>query len=356
MAVTLSEDATKEAIASIRRYCGEHLEVEIGDLQAARCWTTSSRSSRRRCTTPPLPTRRPTSPTGSRISKAPATSASSPTGRSPRPCAASDRSGPPDHAGRDSRGARAHRRHDRPHAAGAAGTGSGLPGHPAQARESATDQRLQAARRRQRGGHAARRRAQPRRVDDQRGNAGQGVAYAARKAGVPCTVVAIETAPASQARADEGARRELVPVSYDGRVEGARGAGVSRSGRHLRAPVRRSQLHRRPRDDGAGDPRRRAGHGRGDRRHRRRRAHRRRRQRHQGAQARHQVWGAEPETAAPAALSFAMGSPAGVQGLEAVVCGRRRRAERVPADVGTDAAVVDGCIVVTLDETGAPCG
>ena len=27
------------------------------------------------------------------------------------------------------------------------------------------------------------------------GNAGQGVAYAARKAGVPCTVVAIETAP-----------------------------------------------------------------------------------------------------------------------------------------------------------------
>src|ERR1051325_11232572 len=30
------------------------------------------------------------------------------------------------------------------------------------------------------------------------GNAGQGVAYAARQAGVPCTVVAIETAPASK--------------------------------------------------------------------------------------------------------------------------------------------------------------
>ena len=29
------------------------------------------------------------------------------------------------------------------------------------------------------------------------GNAGQGVAYSARKAGVPCTVVVIETAPAS---------------------------------------------------------------------------------------------------------------------------------------------------------------
>ena len=32
------------------------------------------------------------------------------------------------------------------------------------------------------------------------GNAGQGVAYAARKAGVRCTVVAIETAPASVTR------------------------------------------------------------------------------------------------------------------------------------------------------------
>src|SRR3981189_2361505 len=30
------------------------------------------------------------------------------------------------------------------------------------------------------------------------GNAGQGVAYAARQAGIPCTVVAIETAPTSK--------------------------------------------------------------------------------------------------------------------------------------------------------------
>ena len=34
MAIRLSDDATKEAVASIRRYCSEHLEVEIGDLQA----------------------------------------------------------------------------------------------------------------------------------------------------------------------------------------------------------------------------------------------------------------------------------------------------------------------------------
>src|SRR6476660_2703796 len=45
------------------------------------------------------------------------------------------------------------------------------------------------------------------------GNAGQGVAYAARKAGVPCTVVAIKTAP--QAKIDRmralGAKLNTVP-------------------------------------------------------------------------------------------------------------------------------------------------
>jgi threonine dehydratase len=45
------------------------------------------------------------------------------------------------------------------------------------------------------------------------GNAGQGVAYAARRAGVPCTVVAIETAPASKLERMKalGARLVLVP-------------------------------------------------------------------------------------------------------------------------------------------------
>lgn len=35
MAVTLSEDARTEGLASIRRYCAMNLEVEVGDLQAA---------------------------------------------------------------------------------------------------------------------------------------------------------------------------------------------------------------------------------------------------------------------------------------------------------------------------------
>lgn len=46
------------------------------------------------------------------------------------------------------------------------------------------------------------------------GNAGQGVAYAARKAGVPCTVVAIETAPASKIERMKALGATLVPVPY----------------------------------------------------------------------------------------------------------------------------------------------
>ncbi len=47
------------------------------------------------------------------------------------------------------------------------------------------------------------------------GNAGQGVAYAARKAGVPCTVVAIETAPTAKLERMRalGARLVLVPYA-----------------------------------------------------------------------------------------------------------------------------------------------
>jgi threonine dehydratase len=47
------------------------------------------------------------------------------------------------------------------------------------------------------------------------GNAGQGVAYAARSAGVPCTVVAIETAPAAKLERMKALGAKLVLVSYD---------------------------------------------------------------------------------------------------------------------------------------------
>jgi len=47
------------------------------------------------------------------------------------------------------------------------------------------------------------------------GNAGQGVAYAARQAGVPCTVVAIETAPKAKLERMRALGAKLVLVSYD---------------------------------------------------------------------------------------------------------------------------------------------
>jgi threonine dehydratase len=47
------------------------------------------------------------------------------------------------------------------------------------------------------------------------GNAGQGVAYAARQFGVPCTVVAIETAPESKLDRMRALGAKLILVSYD---------------------------------------------------------------------------------------------------------------------------------------------
>src|SRR5438876_9568885 len=47
------------------------------------------------------------------------------------------------------------------------------------------------------------------------GNAGQGVAYAARQAGVPCSVVVIETAPESKIERMRALGAKLFPVPYE---------------------------------------------------------------------------------------------------------------------------------------------
>jgi threonine dehydratase len=47
------------------------------------------------------------------------------------------------------------------------------------------------------------------------GNAGQGVAYAARQFGIPCSVVAIETAPRTKLDRMRALGATIVPVSYD---------------------------------------------------------------------------------------------------------------------------------------------
>src|SRR6202790_3542289 len=47
------------------------------------------------------------------------------------------------------------------------------------------------------------------------GNAGQGVAYAAREAGIPCTVVVLETAPTAKLERMRAFGAKLMPVSHD---------------------------------------------------------------------------------------------------------------------------------------------
>jgi threonine dehydratase len=47
------------------------------------------------------------------------------------------------------------------------------------------------------------------------GNAGQGVAYAARQAGVPCVVVVVETAPVAKMERMKALGARLVPVPYE---------------------------------------------------------------------------------------------------------------------------------------------
>lgn len=47
------------------------------------------------------------------------------------------------------------------------------------------------------------------------GNAGQGVAFAARSAGIPCSVVAIETAPQTKLDRMRALGANIVPVSYE---------------------------------------------------------------------------------------------------------------------------------------------
>jgi threonine dehydratase len=59
------------------------------------------------------------------------------------------------------------------------------------------------------------RRAGPRGLDDQRRQCGQGVAFAARKAGIPCSVVAIETAPQTKLERMRALGATIVPVSYE---------------------------------------------------------------------------------------------------------------------------------------------
>jgi threonine dehydratase len=182
------------------------------------------------------------------------------------------------------------------------------------------------------------------------GNAGQGVAYAARAAGVPCTVVAIETAPAAKLERMRalGATLVLVPYavawqalddrSYPGvsgtfihpfddqnfitghatmgleiledapdtvAIIGAIGGGGLITGVASAVKALRPEI---------------------------------------------KAWGAEPETAAPAALSFAKGSAQEFPDWKATFVDGAGGKSMFPRMWQRMQPVVDGFIVVSLDE------
>jgi threonine dehydratase len=182
------------------------------------------------------------------------------------------------------------------------------------------------------------------------GNAGQGVAYAARAAGVPCTVVAIETAPAAKLERMRALGATLVLVPYavawqaldDRSYPGVSGtfihpfddqnfiAGHATMGLEILedAPdtvaiiaaigggglitgVASAVKALRPEI---------------------------------------KVWGAEPETAAPAALSFAKGSAQEFPAWTATFVDGAGGKSVFPRMWQRMQPVVDGYIVVTLDE------
>ena len=188
------------------------------------------------------------------------------------------------------------------------------------------------------------------------GNAGQGVAYAARKAGVPCTVVAIETAPVSKLERMKSLGAELILVSYDiawkaleeRSFPGAEGTFIHPFDDHNfiagHATMGLEILEDAP--DmvaviaGIGGGGLITGVGSAIK----------------ALKPDIQVWGAEPETAAPAALSFAMGSPQVFQDwTDSFVDGAGGKSV-FPRMWQRMKPVVDGYIVVSLEETKERCG
>ncbi|MGZ6078283.1 MAG: threonine ammonia-lyase [Myxococcaceae bacterium] len=183
------------------------------------------------------------------------------------------------------------------------------------------------------------------------GNAGQGVAYAARKAGVPCTVVVIETAPASKRERMKALGAKLVPVPYevawkaldDRAFPGVEGTFVHPFDDHNfiagHATMGLEILEDAP-DVAAvitaiGGGGLITGVGTAVK----------------ALKPGIQVWAAEPETAAPLARSLAMGSPQPFAEWKASFVDGAGGQSVFPRMWERMRPVVDGCIVVSLEET-----
>ena len=183
------------------------------------------------------------------------------------------------------------------------------------------------------------------------GNAGQGVAYAARQAGVPCTVVAIETAPVAKLERMKALGATLIPVSYDAAWQaleervypGAEGTFVHPFDDHNfiagHATMGLEIMEDAPDTaavigaiggggliTGIGSVLK-------------------------ALQPGSRVFGAEPETAAPAALSFARGSPQVFTEWKATFVDGAGGKSLFPRMWQRMRPVVDGVIVVSLEET-----
>jgi threonine dehydratase len=183
------------------------------------------------------------------------------------------------------------------------------------------------------------------------GNAGQGVAYAAKQAGVPCTVVVIETAPDSKIERMRALGAKLIPVPYDvawraleeRSYPGAAGTFVHPFDDHNfiagHATMGLEILEDAP--DTAAIIASIGGGG-----------------LITGVASaikalkpEIKVFGAEPETAAPAALSFAKGSPQVFKNWRASFIDGAGGQSMFPRMWERMKPVVDGYIVVSLDET-----
>lgn len=183
------------------------------------------------------------------------------------------------------------------------------------------------------------------------GNAGQGVAYAARQAGVACSVVVIETAPAAKIERMKALGATLIPVSYEvawkaleaRAFPGVQGTFVHPFDDHNfiagHATMGLEILEDAPETTaviaaigGGGLVTGVAS----------------------AIKARKphiKVWGAEPETAAPVALSFAKGSPQAFPGWQASFVDGAGGKSVFPRMWERMRPVVDGSIVVSLEET-----
>jgi len=184
------------------------------------------------------------------------------------------------------------------------------------------------------------------------GNAGQGVAYAARKLGVPCAVVAIETAPASKLDRMRALGARLITVPYgvawnaleDRSFPGVEGTFVHPFDDHNfiagHATMGLEILEDEPETaavvasiggggliTGVGSALKALKPG-------------------------ILVLGAEPETAAPMALSLAMGSPQVFKEWKPSFVDGAGGQSVFPRMWQRMRPVVDACIVVSLEETG----